>query len=267
VSGVPGSGKSTFIEALGIRAIGAGHRVAVLSIDPSSSVSGGSILADKTRMVRLVASDEAYVRPTASAGMLGGVAASTRDAMLACEAAGYDVVIIETVGTGQSETAVATMTDLFILLQLPNTGDDLQAIKKGILELADLVVVNKADIDPAGAERAAAWISAALHAPVPCVSARGEAGLDELWARIQAMHEQAAASGVLMERRRRQQLQSMWEAVRAELEQQLRAHPAVIARLESVTEEVLAGRMAPRTAAEELMHAFAPGGASGRSAQ
>ena len=163
ISGVPGVGKSTFIEALGLFLIERGHRVAVLAVDPSSSVSGGSILGDKTRMERLSMDQRAYIRPSPTSGALGGVAEKTREAMLVCEAAGHDVVIVETVGVGQSETAVANMTDLFVLLQLPNAGDDLQAIKKGVMELADLVVVNKADIDEAAATRARSQISSALR--------------------------------------------------------------------------------------------------------
>ena len=154
ISGVPGVGKSTFIEALGLYLIGLGHRVAVLAVDPSSTVSGGSILGDKTRMERLALNDAAYIRPSPSSGTLGGVAEKTREAMLVCEAAGYDVVIVETVGVGQSEIAVAGMTDIFVLLQLPNAGDDLQAIKKGVMEIADLVAINKADLDPRAASRA-----------------------------------------------------------------------------------------------------------------
>jgi LAO/AO transport system kinase len=152
ISGVPGVGKSTFIEALGMFLIGRGHRVAVLAVDPSSTVHGGSILGDKTRMELLSQREEAFIRPTPSSGSLGGVAEHTREALLLCEAAGHDIIIVETVGVGQSETAVAGMTDCFVLLQLPNAGDDLQAIKKGIMELADLVVFNKADIDPAAAQ-------------------------------------------------------------------------------------------------------------------
>ena len=163
ISGVPGVGKSTFIEALGLYLIGKGHRVAVLTIDPSSSVSGGSILGDKTRMEQLSMREEAYIRPIPSSGTLGGVAEKTREAMLVCEAAGYDIVIVETVGVGQSETAVQGMTDMFVLMQLPNAGDDLQAIKKGVMELADLVVINKADLDPDAAMRARAQISSGLR--------------------------------------------------------------------------------------------------------
>ena len=163
ISGVPGVGKSTFIEALGLFLIDQGHRVAVLTIDPSSTVSGGSILGDKTRMEKLSVHERAYIRPSPSSGTLGGVAEKTREAMLVCEAAGYDIVIVETVGVGQSETAVAGMTDMFVLMQLPNAGDDLQAIKKGVMELADLVVINKADIDPDAATRAQAQITSSLR--------------------------------------------------------------------------------------------------------
>ncbi|MGB8327798.1 MAG: methylmalonyl Co-A mutase-associated GTPase MeaB, partial [Steroidobacteraceae bacterium] len=163
ISGVPGVGKSTLIETLGLALIADGHKVAVLAVDPSSTVSGGSILGDKTRMERLSVNEAAYVRPSPTAGTLGGVAEKTREAMLVCEAAGYDVVIVETVGVGQSETAVAGMTDVFVLLQLPNAGDDLQAMKKGIMELADLVIINKMDLDPDAAARAAAQITGALR--------------------------------------------------------------------------------------------------------
>src|SRR6218665_2471998 len=163
ISGVPGVGKSTFIEVLGLHLIAQGHRVAVLTIDPSSSVSGGSILGDKTRMEKLSMHEKAYIRPSPSSGTLGGVAEKTREAMLVCEAAGYDIVIVETVGVGQSETAVQGMTDMFVLMQLPNAGDDLQAIKKGVMELADLVVINKADIDADAATRAQALITSSLR--------------------------------------------------------------------------------------------------------
>ncbi|HEX2546298.1 MAG TPA: methylmalonyl Co-A mutase-associated GTPase MeaB, partial [Ramlibacter sp.] len=163
ISGVPGVGKSTFIETLGLQLIAQGHRVAVLAIDPSSTVSGGSILGDKTRMEQLSVNPQAYIRPSPSSGTLGGVAAKTREAMLVCEAAGHDIVIVETVGVGQSETAVAGMTDMFVLMQLPNAGDDLQAIKKGVMELADLVVINKADIDRDAATRAQAQITSAMR--------------------------------------------------------------------------------------------------------
>ena len=163
ISGVPGVGKSTFIEALGLHLIAQGHRVAVLAIDPSSTVSGGAILGDKTRMEHLSVHPQAFIRPSPSSGTLGGVAEKTREAMLVCEAAGYDIVIVETVGVGQSEIAVANMTDMFVLMQLPNAGDDLQAIKKGVMEIADLVVINKADIDRDAATRAEAQITSSMR--------------------------------------------------------------------------------------------------------
>ncbi|MCF8160546.1 MAG: methylmalonyl Co-A mutase-associated GTPase MeaB, partial [Polaromonas sp.] len=214
ISGVPGVGKSTFIEALGLHLIGQGHRVAVLTIDPSSTVSGGSILGDKTRMELLSVNDKAYIRPSPSSGTLGGVAEKTREAMLVCEAAGYDVVIVETVGVGQSETAVANMTDMFVLMQLPNAGDDLQAIKKGVMELADLVVINKADIDPDAATRARAQISSSLrllglhgspdhlhhdqriwHPQVIQLSALHAQGVDAFWDKVREFKALQTANG------------------------------------------------------------------------
>ena len=225
ISGVPGVGKSTFIEALGLFLIGQGHRVAVLTIDPSSTVSGGSILGDKTRMERLSVHERAYIRPSPSSGTLGGVAEKTREAMLVCEAAGYDIVIVETVGVGQSEIAVAGMTDMFVLLQLPNAGDDLQAIKKGVMELADLVVINKADIDPDAATRARAQITSALrllgqhgnaghahhdetlwHPQVVQLSALAGTGLDAFWAAVAKFQTLQAANGRLASRRQQQSL-------------------------------------------------------------
>ncbi|MDO9251855.1 MAG: methylmalonyl Co-A mutase-associated GTPase MeaB, partial [Hydrogenophaga sp.] len=216
ISGVPGVGKSTFIEALGLYLIGLGHRVAVLTIDPSSTVSGGSILGDKTRMEHLSVHEQAYIRPSPSSGTLGGVAEKTREAMLVCEAAGYDIVMVETVGVGQSETAVANMTDMFCLLQLPNAGDDLQAIKKGIMELADLVVFNKADIDPAAAQLAAAQMRSALSMlhpsspnwkpPVLTLSAMRKDGLVEFWQTIEKFRTTLGASGEFDARRRHQAL-------------------------------------------------------------
>jgi LAO/AO transport system kinase len=257
VSGAPGAGKSTFIEAFGLLLVEAGRKVAVLSIDPSSSLTGGSILADKTRMQRLAGSAQAYIRPSPSSGALGGVAACTREAMLVCEAAGHDVVIVETVGVGQSETAVAGMTDLLLLLQLPNAGDDLQAIKKGIVELADLVAVNKADLDAAGARRAAAWLASARRDAVPCVSALDGSGLPELWSRIESAHAERMASGSLQQRRQQQALTWMWELVHAGMERALREHPAVAAMLESLVGAVRESRMPPRAAARELLARFA----------
>jgi len=281
ISGVPGVGKSTFIEALGLRLIALEHRVAVLAVDPSSSISGGSILGDKTRMEQLSASEGAYIRPSPSGGTLGGVAEKTREAMLVCEAAGHDVVIVETVGVGQSETAVAGMTDMFVLLQLPNAGDDLQAIKKGVMELADLVVINKADLDATAAARARAQITSALrlfgpqghpastqtgreahteqHPWQPKVlqlSALAGTGIDAFWDVVQEFKTWQTTSGKLAERRQEQALAWMWERVDAGLKQRFRDHPAVRARLDETARRVRAGQLAASTAARELLAAF-----------
>jgi LAO/AO transport system kinase len=275
ISGVPGVGKSTFIEALGLALIAQGHRVAVLAIDPSSSVSGGSILGDKTRMEHLSVHPQAYIRPSPSSGTLGGVAAKTREAMLVCEAAGYDVVIVETVGVGQSEIAVAGMTDMFVLLQLPNAGDDLQAIKKGVMELADLVVINKADIDPDAATRARAQITSALrilgqhghpehahhdqalwHPEVLQLSALKGTGLDLFWQTVLRFRKLQQASGRLAGRRRHQSLAWMWERIESGLRQAFRQHAEVQALLPQLTKEVEQGRIAASTAARQLLQAM-----------
>jgi len=294
ISGVPGVGKSTFIEALGLYLIERGHRVAVLTIDPSSSVSGGSILGDKTRMERLSVSEHAYIRPSPSSGTLGGVAEKTREAMLVCEAAGYDIVIVETVGVGQSETAVSGMTDMFVLLQLPNAGDDLQAIKKGVMELADLVVINKADLDVDAATRAQAQITSALrlfghhgnpahaqaapvaqvvhgadaarHAPAelrqwqPKViqsSALTGSGIDAFWRTVLEFKAMQTANGRLAARRERQALAWMWERIDAGLKLAFRQHPRVRAMLPQAMEQVAAGTLAASTAARQLLAAQA----------
>jgi LAO/AO transport system kinase len=277
ISGVPGVGKSTFIEALGLYLVARGHRVAVLAVDPSSSVSGGAILGDKTRMERLAADERAYIRPSPTSGALGGVAEHTREAMLVCEAAGHDVVLVETVGVGQSETAVAGMTDLFVLLQLPNAGDDLQAIKKGVMELADLVVINKADLDPAAATRAQAQIASALrlygqhgdprhaqhdktrwHAQVITLSAlaQGEADITRFWANVERFHALQSANGALAERRRMQARAWLWEAIAAGLKQRFAQHPAVRQALTATEDDVLAGRLPPSAAARRLLALF-----------
>lgn len=272
ISGVPGVGKSTFIETLGLFLIAQGHRVAVLAIDPSSSVSGGSILGDKTRMEQLSVQERAYIRPSPSSGTLGGVAEKTREAMLVCEAAGYDIVIIETVGVGQSETAVANMTDMFVLLQLPNAGDDLQAIKKGVMELADLVVINKADIDKNAATRAEAQITSSLrllgqhgnpdhahhnealwHPKVVQISALLGQGVDGFWATVAEFRQLQTANGRLATRREKQALSWMWERIDAGLKQAFRQHPQVQALLPSTLADVAAGRLAPSTAARNLL--------------
>ncbi|RZL39162.1 MAG: methylmalonyl Co-A mutase-associated GTPase MeaB [Rubrivivax sp.] len=265
ISGVPGVGKSTFIEAFGLMLLEHGHRVAVLTVDPSSSVSGGAILGDKTRMERLSMDQRAFIRPSPSSGTLGGVAEKTREAMLLCEAAGYDVVIVETVGVGQSETAVAGMTDLYLLLQLPNAGDDLQAIKKGVMELADLVVINKADLDPAAAMRAQAQITSALRllpthaiaAPrVLQVSALKADGIAALWNAILAERDARHASGAWPARRREQSLDWMWQRIHAGLRQAFVSQPGMAARLEAATAEVRDGRTPASTAARQLLAAF-----------
>jgi LAO/AO transport system kinase len=272
ISGVPGVGKSTFIEVLGLYLIDQGHRVAVLTVDPSSTVSGGSILGDKTRMEKLSVHEKAYIRPSPSSGTLGGVAEKTREAMLVCEAAGYDVVIVETVGVGQSETAVANMTDMFVLMQLPNAGDDLQAIKKGVMELADLVVVNKADIDPDAATRAEAMILSSLRLlglhgspdndphnerawrpQVIQLSALLGQGVDRFGAAVQQFKTLQTASGRLASRRQAQALAWMWERIDAGLKQSFRAHPQVKSQLQATTDAVLQGLIAPSTAAKKLL--------------
>ena len=277
LSGVPGVGKSTLIEALGLHVINRGHKVAVLAVDPSSSLSGGSILGDKTRMERLSVHDSAFIRPSPSSGTLGGVAEKTREALLVCEAAGYDVVIVETVGVGQSETAVANMTDIFVLMQLPNAGDDLQAIKRGVMELADLVLINKADLDSAAATRARAQITSSLrlmglqghsdHSPqsrpvwqpkVAEISALKAEGLDEIWGLIQQFQSHQMSHGFWQERRQRQALAWMWERIEAGLRQSFREQHEVRQALPGLTQDVLAGRLAPSTAARALLSLHRP---------
>jgi len=263
ISGVPGVGKSTFIEALGLYLIDEGHRVAVLAIDPSSSLSGGSILGDKTRMERLSMDERAYIRPSPASGTLGGVAEKTREAMLVCEAAGFDVVIVETVGVGQSETAVAGMTDMFVLMQLPNAGDDLQAIKKGVMELADLVAINKADLDEAAAMRARAQITSAMRLLRPHdggemtqvlqLSALKATGLREFWTAVNRFRQAQTASGRHLERRHAQDQAWMWERIEAGLRQRFRAHPAVREALPALTAAVRAGTLAASVAARRLL--------------
>ncbi|MBK5207073.1 MAG: methylmalonyl Co-A mutase-associated GTPase MeaB [Polaromonas sp.] len=281
LSGVPGVGKSTFIEVLGLYLIEQGHRVAVLTIDPSSSVSGGSILGDKTRMEKLSVREEAYIRPSPSSGTLGGVAEKTREAMLVCEAAGYDVVIVETVGVGQSETAVANMTDMFVLMQLPNAGDDLQAIKKGVMELADLVIINKADIDANAAMRAEAQVKSAMrlfglvnnamgrdqaasfeknwHPQVMQLSALHNKGVDAFWAAVTKFKNLQSASGKLAARRQQQSLAWMWERIDAGLKQAFRQDPAVSALLPSLVAQVESGQIPASTAARNLLSAHLNG--------
>jgi LAO/AO transport system kinase len=267
ITGVPGVGKSTFIDALGTRLTAAGNRVAVLAVDPSSTRTGGSILGDKTRMVRLATDPAAFVRPSPTAGTLGGVAKATREAMVVVEAAGYDVVLVETVGVGQSETTVAEMVDSFLLLTLARTGDQLQGIKKGVLELADVIAVNKADgPHAADARRAARELAGALRLLRPgdggwqppvltCSGAEGD-GLADVWAHLVRHQDCLAASGELAARRRRQQVGWVWAMVRGALLDRLRTHPDVVALAPGVEREVLDGTLTPALAADRLLAAF-----------
>jgi LAO/AO transport system kinase len=269
ISGAPGAGKSTFIETLGVHLVDAGHRVAVLAVDPSSARSGGSILGDKTRMEQLSRRAEAFIRPSPAGGTLGGVARRTREAMLVCEAAGFDVMLVETVGVGQSEVAVAGMVDLFVLLLGPGAGDDLQGVKRGIVELADLLVVNKADGALADlARHTAADYANALHLVRPsdngdvarvrtCSALLGE-GIDELWATVEALVVAARASGELEEKRTAQARAWMWSEVTDTLLDELRDDPAVKARIESLEDDVSSGRVSPAAAARQVLAAFRP---------
>jgi LAO/AO transport system kinase len=263
ITGAPGVGKSTTIDGLGMLLIERGHRVAVLAVDPSSARTGGSILGDKTRMARLAGSDGAFIRPSPASGTLGGVAAKTREAMLLCEAAGFDVVLVETVGIGQSETAVCDMTDLFLALMLPGAGDELQGIKKGLVELADMVAVNKADGDNVKrANLAAAEYRGALHIlsprsehwhpPVVTYSALTGAGVAELWQKVLDHRAAMQASGEFAARRRQQQVRWMWSMLEQRMMARLRADPAVRAKVRKTEAEVADGRISPAVAAEQI---------------
>lgn len=296
ISGVPGVGKSTFIEVLGLYLISKGHKLAVLAVDPSSTVSGGSILGDKTRMERLSVNPSAFIRPSPSKGSLGGVAEKTRETILLCEAAGYDVVIVETVGVGQSETTVSLMTDLFVLMQLPNAGDDLQAIKKGVMELADLVLINKADLDPNAATRAQAQITSAMRlygfhgnpstsnyahydhrdssstsghtpspsqsitsAPLPKVlqlSALLEQGVEQFWQTVLSHKLARERNGQWFDKRKTQALCGMWERVDSELKRSFNEFPAVKSILPKILSAVEGGALAPTVAARQLLSAY-----------
>jgi LAO/AO transport system kinase len=270
VSGVPGVGKSTFIEALGSHIIAAGHRLAVLAIDPSSQRSGGSILGDKTRMESLARSEAAFIRPSPTGGTLGGVARRTRETMLLCEAAGFDVVIVETVGIGQSETAVADMVDMFVLLMLPGAGDELQGIKKGVVELADLILVNKADGEfAAAAQRAVADYRNALRLLRPAgphwrpevlaVSALAGTNIDKMWQAVERFRRTVESDGAMASRRAEQARAALWAEISAGLLEQLRLSPVLRDRLPEIEDEVMAGRAAPAVAARRLLEAFLAG--------
>jgi LAO/AO transport system kinase len=267
VTGVPGVGKSTFIDAFGTMLTGAGHRVAVLAVDPSSTRTGGSILGDKTRMPRLAANTAAFIRPSPSSGNLGGVARATRESMVIMEAAGYDVVLVETVGVGQSETAVAGMVDTFLLLALARTGDQLQGIKKGVLELADVIAVNKADgPHEKDAHAAARELASALRllqdpgapwrTPVLTCSAQEGTRLDEVWERVRAHRTMLESTGELDARRRQQQVDWTWSLVRDQLLDRLHEHPAVRAIAPALERQVRDGTMTATTAAGEILDAF-----------
>ncbi|WP_042417939.1 methylmalonyl Co-A mutase-associated GTPase MeaB [Streptacidiphilus anmyonensis] len=267
ISGVPGVGKSTFIDAFGTMLTGLGHRVAVLAVDPSSTRTGGSILGDKTRMERLSVDPAAFVRPSPSAGTLGGVAKATRESMVVMEAAGYDVVLVETVGVGQSETAVAGMVDSFLLLSLARTGDQLQGIKKGVLELADVIAVNKADgpherdaraaaRELAGALRLMHPVDAAWTPPVLSCSARESAGLDTVWERLEQHRTLLESTGRLTAKRRDQQVEWAWTMVRDEILGRLDNHPVVRALAPELEARVRGGELTATLAAERILHAF-----------
>ncbi len=264
ITGVPGVGKSTFIESFGMMLVDNGHQVAVLAVDPSSSRSGGSVMADKTRMERLAVSPGAFIRPSPSGGTLGGVARMTRETLLVCEAAGFDVVIVETVGVGQSETTVASMVDFFLVLMLAGAGDELQGIKKGVLELADAVAVNKADGDNVEkAEKARRSYEMALHllnpttptwsAPVLTCSALTMAGVDTIWETVQDFRRRLQQTGELAEKRRRQALAWMWSRIEDGLKERFFEHPSVSARLRSVQDAVERGDVSPTMGADQLL--------------
>jgi LAO/AO transport system kinase len=269
ITGVPGAGKSTFIEAFGLHLIGRGMRIAVLAVDPSSARSGGSILGDKTRMARLSVASEAFIRPSPSGGSLGGVARRTREAMLVCEAAGYDVVIVETVGVGQSEVTVASMVDFFLVLMLPGAGDELQGIKKGIMEIADALAVNKCDGDNVGrAMRAASEYRAALRLfrhtsanwdpPVLTVSALEERGMDEVWAVVEAYRAKLGETGELAAKRREQQQAWFWSMLREGLERHFLARADVRRLVPTLEAAVAAGELTATAAAGRLLALLDP---------
>jgi LAO/AO transport system kinase len=272
ISGVPGVGKSTFIDQLGVTLTGQGSKVAVLAVDPSSARSGGSILGDKTRMSRLAVDENAFIRPSPTSGTLGGVAQATRESMVVVEAAGYDVVLVETVGVGQSEVTVAEMVDSFLFLTLARTGDQLQGIKRGILEIADVIAVNKADgPGEKDARQAARDLSQAIRllrgrahqgngndwdVPVLTCSGLSGEGLDEVWAKLVEHQDRMKASGAFDERRRAQQVRWTWQLVRDGLEHRLRTHPAVRAAAPDLEKSVLAGEQTPALAARQILETF-----------
>jgi LAO/AO transport system kinase len=263
ITGAPGVGKSTFIDALGSNLTAAGRKVAVLAVDPSSGRTGGSILGDKTRMARLAADPGAYIRPSPASGALGGVAARTRDSMALCEAAGFDVLLVETVGVGQSETAVADMTDFFLVLVLPGGGDELQGLKKGVIELADLVAVNKADANPGGAAATAAEYGAALRLLAPAsaswtpevmqISGLTNQGLDRLWSEIERHRALADASGDLSRKRASQNVKWLWAMLEERLKARVFASQEAKVRLRETEAQVAGGTLTAEEAVERLL--------------
>ncbi len=267
ITGAPGVGKSTTIDTLGTHLTGQGHKVAVLAVDPSSTRTGGSILADKTRMGRLAVDKAAFIRPSPSSGTLGGVAAKTRETMLLCEAAGYDVILVETVGIGQSETKVADMTDFFLALMLPGAGDEIQGLKKGLVELADMIAINKADGDNVErAKAAAAEYRAALHIltprspnwtpPVVTYSALTGVGIDELWRQVLAHRDTLTRSGELAARRREQQVKWMWAMLEERMFVRLHSDPGLRAKLPQIEAAVADGTLSPTLAVEQIARAL-----------
>jgi LAO/AO transport system kinase len=263
ITGVPGVGKSTLIDTLGTNLTAEGHRVAVLAIDPSSTRTGGSILGDKTRMARLASDRNAFIRPSPAAGTLGGVATRTRETMLLCEAAGFDVVLVETVGIGQAETSVADMTDFFLVLMLPGAGDELQGIKKGVLELAEMIAINKAEGEGRGrAEAAKAEYLAALHIlqpassiwspPVVLVSGQANEGLETMWGQIEEHRRRMQASGEFDRKRRMQQVKWMWTMLEDRLRARLRSDASVKRQVAALEARVAQGEVAPTLAVEEI---------------
>ena len=269
LSGVPGVGKSTLIENLGMWLINQGHKVAVLAVDPSSSVSGGSILGDKTRMELLSNNSSAYIRPSPSSGTLGGVAEKTRECILLCEAAGYDIVIVETMGVGQSETTVAGMTDMFVVMQLPNAGDDLQAIKKGIMGIADVVLINKSDLDENAASKAQSFIESAFHLlgghgnsmtalekwrpKVLSLSALSGSGVSDFWSVVSDFKQLQMNNGEWQNRRQSQSLKWLQELIQTGLKMAFIQNPKVASHLPLLEQDVLYGRIAASTAARQLL--------------
>jgi LAO/AO transport system kinase len=264
ITGVPGVGKSTFIESFGTMLVREGHRVAVLAVDPSSARSGGSVMADKTRMEKLSIEAHAFIRPSPSGGTLGGVARKTRETMLVCEAAGYDVIIVETVGVGQSETAVASMVDFFLVLLLAGAGDELQGLKKGILELADALAINKADGDNLGPARKAAKVfELALHLlqpasprwtpPVLTCSAREMTGIDTIWKPVLRHREILSTAHELEEKRKRQAADWMWSLIDEGLKERFVRQPEVKKQLPRILREIDRGTLSPTTAADQLL--------------